>query len=339
MSTFNVRLYEPGDEEPILDLFNSVFAEGNPAYVPRPMDVWQHIYGDNPAGQEILVATDADGDIIANYSAIPAFAAVKGQRLRAGQAVDTCVRKDWRGSLRKNSVFVTIAKEYCRVFGEDNEAYTNEYLWGLPNEQAFPVGTRIVGYKPVHVPMPKLTREADPAWRDELLAAGEGVELRESDGTDLDAIADLFQRRVDAVPLGLWKSAEHLAWRYRDWPERPYRATSAWRGGEMVGALVYRLGWMGQHVLPLIDWIGPGSDRGAVAALLGNAATITLDAGGRLMEGWATPGSAHFTTLSELGMTRGDSPFSLCIMVYSEHFDLDWAKANWIVNMGDSDIY
>jgi len=339
VSDFSVRRYQDGDGPAILDLFNAVFAEGNPSYVPRTLEHWEHIYLNNPAGHEILVATDTDGAIIANYSAIPAFCAVKGQRLRSAQAVDTCVARAWRGSLRKNSVFVTIARDYCEIFGQTNADYTNEYMWGLPNEQAFPVGTRIIGYRPVHVPMPKLSRELDQAWLDGLAQEGRGVELRESDGSDLGAMAELFERHLDQLPLGIWKDEAYLTWRFRDWPGRPYRAVSAWRGGQMLGALIYRLGWMGQPLAALVDWIGPGGDREAVAALLGHVAGETLAAGGLRVEGWATPRAPHFATLSGLGLTRSDSPFSLCIMIYSDHFDLEWAQDNWIVTMGDSDIY
>lgn len=339
MSTFTVRRYEPGDEQAILALFNGVFAEGNPGYVPRSMDTWRHIYLHNPAGHEILVAVDESGRIVGNYSAIPAFCNVRGERRRSAQAVDTCVDKAWRGSLRKNSVFVTIARRYCEIFGETNEAYTNEYMWGLPNEQAFPVGTRIVGYRPVHCPLPKRVRDADAAWVDDLFRRADGITLVESDGADLDQLAALFEQHLDQVPLGVWKSAEYLAWRYRDWPERPYHAVKAVRGDELVGALVYRLGWMGQPLVPLVDWIGSGGDEAAVAGLLGHVARAALDAGGRRLETWVTPASGHHATLSRLGMTEEPSPFNLCIMVYSDLFDFEWARDHWVVTMGDSDIY
>ena len=339
MSEFHVRRFEPGDEQGILDLFNSVFSEGNPAFEPRPLDVWSHIYLDNPAGHEILVATDADDKIIANYSAIPAFANVKGMKLRSAQAVDSCVAPAFRGSLRKNSVFVTIARTYCEMFGAAEEGQTNEYMWGLPNEKAFPVGTRIIGYKPVHCPMPRLYREPDEAWLESLRDVGAGIELRVSDGTDLGEMAALFERTVDENPLGVWKDEAYLTWRYMNWPTRPYRAVSAWRDDQMVGALVYRLGWMGQPLAPLVDWFGSGGDRAAIAAMTAHVAAETLAAGGKRLETWVTPGMSHHDTLLDLGLAREDSPFNLCIMVYSEHFDLEWAKANWAVTMGDSDIY
>lgn len=339
MSNFSVRRYQPGDEQAILDLFNGVFAENNPNYVPRSLEHWRHIYLANPAGQEILVATDDKGEIIANYSAIPAHCSVDGVRLRSAQAVDTCVRKDWRGSLRKNSVFVTIARDYCEIFGQTNADYTNEYMWGLPNEQAFGVGTRIVGYQPVHCPMPRLFREADEAWVSGLEQAGAGVQVLASDGTDLAELSDLYARHTDQVPLGLWKDEAYLAWRYRDWPGNPYRAIKACRDGQLQAALIYRLGWMGQALVPLVDWIGRGDDRALLAALLAHVGRETLAAGGRRMETWVTPGARQWAPLQALGLTPEHSPFNLCIMVYSDRFDHARAVSSWVVTMGDSDIY
>lgn len=339
MSDFRVRTYEPGDEGPILDLFNRVFAEGNPAFVPRSAEHWRHVYLDNPAGHQILVAEDARGEIVANYSAIPAWALVRGERRLCAQAVDTCVDRAWRGSLRKGSVFVTIAKEYCRRWGELRAPGSNDYMWGLPNEQAFPVGTRIVGYRPVHCPLPGLLREVDPAWCDELAAAASGVEVVAAEEGRMADLVRLAAAQVDAREIALEKSATYLAWRYRDWPGRPYRAALATRRGEPVGALVYRLGWMGQPLLPLVDWFVPGDEPAVLAALLAHAARITLDAGGQRVETWVRPRSARFAALAALGLQRKDSPFNLCIMVYSERFDLPWAGQHWSVTMGDSDIY
>lgn len=341
MSSFDVRLFEPGDEQAILDLFNRVFAEGNPAYVPREMSVWKHIYLDNPAGHEILVATDEAGAIIANYSAIPAHCAVKGQRLRCAQAVDTCVDAAWRGSLRRNSVFVTIARRYVELFGTEHDVYTNEYMYGLPNEKAFPVGTRIIGYKPVHVPLMRQFTEFEETWIGELAARAEGVEVVESDGSDADlaALEQLFLDNLHATPMTTWKDAAHLAWRYRDWPGVDYRCLIARRDGKPEAALIFRLGWMGQPLVPLVDWIGRGDDRALVAGLLAAVAGITIQAGGRRLETWTTPPMPQRDLLLALGMQEEPSPFRLCIMDFSEHFDFEWAREHWMLTMGDSDIY
>lgn len=339
MSSFTVRPYEPGDEEGILRLFNEVFSEGNPGFEPRTLDTWEHIYSRNPYERQVLVATDADGAIIANYSAIPVEMSVNGERRPSSQPVDTCVHKDWRGSLRKNSVFVTIAREFVREFCTTGAEFYNEIMWGLPNEKAFPVGTRIIGYQPVHCPMPRQVGAASPEWIDALVARAEGVSVEPAGAESLAEIAALFEACVDEAPLGTWRSEEYLAWRYRDWPGVDYQALLARRDGELVGALIYRLGWFGQPIVPLVDWIGRGGDVAATAALLAEVSRITVEAGGSRLETWTTPNMARNASLLDLGLAQEASPFNLCIMVFSATFDLDWAKRHWVFCMGDSDIY
>jgi hypothetical protein len=43
--------------------------------------------------------------------------------------------------------------------------------------------------------------------------------------------------------------------------------------------------------------------------------------------------------LTELGFDHEDSRFNLCIRIFTEAFDVPYAKENWYLNMGDSDIY
>ncbi len=344
MSAFDVRPYEAGDEEGIVDLFNRVFSEGNPGFERRTVADWSAIYVDNPAGLQTFVATDDDGRIIGNYSSIPAHCHAKGRRLMSTQAVDTCVEKAYRGRLSKRSVFVTLATEFIGYYSTPGRQPFDQYMWGLPNEQAFPVGTRIIGYKPVHCPLPVHEVTVSGAWREQLAARAGSYDLADEGAGSADPLAELealFLRHLDPDGLGLWKDAEYLAWRYRPRQGTGYRSILARRNGELVGAVVYRLGWMGQHVVPLVDWFGPGDDEGLLAALLGGVGDVVLEAGGEgfPLQTWATPAMAHLGTLSRLGFESQDSPFNLCIMTFGDGLDPEWAGRRWAVTMGDSDIY
>ncbi len=342
MSRFSVRPYEPGDEHGIVALFNRVFAEGNPAFVPRTLEAWRSIYLGNPAGLRVFVGLDADGSIVANYSGIPAVAVVRGERRTCTQAVDSCVDRAWRGSLRKQSLFVTIANEFIRHYTTDGREPFDDFMYGLPNEQAFPVGTRIIGYQPVHVPLHALVRELPPdapAWIDALRAQAGDVSVAEGSAADLVDAAALFEAHLAEVPLGLWRDRAYLAWRYRPRDDVQYRALLARRGGRLCGVLVLRLGWMGQPIVPLVDWIGPGADRDALAALLAAAARLALDAGGRRLETWITPAARHHATLLALGLASEPTRFNLCIMTFGPRCTLEWARSSWFFTMGDSDIF
>jgi hypothetical protein len=340
MSQFTVRPYEPGDEEGLLALFNRVFAEGNPAFVPRTMATWRRLYADNPAGVQIFVGLDADRRIVANYSSQPSAAVVRGRRRLCTQAVDSCVDRAWRGSLRKQSLFVTIANEFIRHYSTAGRAPFDDYMYGFPNEQAFPVGTRIIGYKPVHVPLPVLVREPDEAWLASLQREADGVRVEEVAAQGPGPLPALFEAQMADWPLGIWRDEAWLRWRYGPRPDGlSYGALLARRGGRAVAAVVYRLGWMGQPVVPLVDWIGSGRDRGALAALLAEVGRRARAAGGTRLLTWATPPMPHAATLAALGLAAEPSPFNLCIMTFAPECELEWAKAHWCLTMGDSDIY
>lgn len=339
MSGFTVRPYEPGDEEGILRLFNTSFSEGNPGFVPRTLETWRHIYARNPAGQQVFVALDAERNVIANYSGIPASLDVRGQRRWCTQSVDTCVHRAWRGSLRKNSVFVTIAKAFIQEYSAPEGPRPCDIMWGLPNQKAFPVGTRIIGYQPVHCPMPSQVAVLESAWIEGLAAHAEGVEVSEGGLDAYEQLGGLFERTRDEVELGVWRDAQYLGWRYRDWPGSPYGTMLARRNGELVGGCVFRRGWMDQPIVPIVEWFGRGGDRSAVAGLLATIARKAQGLGGRRLETWVTPSMTIQSSLRALGLVEEPTPFNLCIMVFSPSFDLEWAKAHWFVTMGDSDLY
>jgi hypothetical protein len=343
MSSFTVRPFEPGDEEGLLALFNRVFAEGNPGFVPRTLETWRRIYAQNPFGTQIFVGLDAERRIVANYSSQPAPAAVRGRRRLCTQAVDSSVDRAWRGSLRKQSLFVTIATEFIRHFSTPGREPFDDYMYGFPNEQAFPIGTRIIGYKPVHVPLPVLVREPDEAWIAGLqreAAADKALRVEEVAAAGPSPLPALFERHVGDWPLGIWRDAPWFAWRFAPRPDGvSYGALLARRGSEAVAAVVFRLGWMGQPIVPLVDWIGSGRDRAALAALLAELARRARALGGTQLQTWVTPNMPHAATLAALGMRSQPSPFNLCIMTFAPELELEWAKANWYLTMADSDIY
>ncbi|MBU0754142.1 MAG: GNAT family N-acetyltransferase, partial [Planctomycetes bacterium] len=71
MKNWTVRPYEPGDEEGILKLFNTVFSEVNPKFEHRTMEEWYWQFRDSPLGNQTTVAVAEDGEVIGQYTSIP----------------------------------------------------------------------------------------------------------------------------------------------------------------------------------------------------------------------------------------------------------------------------
>ncbi len=345
MSSWSIRPFEPGDEEACLALFNRVFAADNPDFTPRDLDTWRHTYERNPCGHKTLVGVDADGGIVANYSSCP----VKIQVQRPGgleervacQVVDSCVDMAYRRSLRKNSLFITIANEYQRVFCDPTQPGGNDYIYGLPNENHYPLGTRLLGYTPVHCPLPRQYREFDARWSGELQARAGDVVAEDAPWTELPLVAEIAARHAAAMPLGNVRDLPYLEWRYRDWPGRPYGLIVARRGGEPVGAVFYRVGvpWEKKPVAVVLDWIGPGDDEQVVAALLARVAANAWEREHPRVETWVTPAMPHVATLRSLGLGQENTQFNLCMVLFSRDYDIPWVKQHWWLTAGDTDIY
>ncbi len=335
-----VRPYEPGDEEGILDLFYEVFREDNPDMPRRPLALWRQLFADNPAGLQCFVAEDEAGKIIANYASMPAFCSVEGERRLCTQIVDTAVDRAWRRSLRKKSVFVVVGREFLSYWCVPGEQPYNEYIYGLPNERAYKAGTRILGYKPVLTPMPTRVLVFDDARLAALGTHARDVEVEEFDVGQPEVAAALFESHLDEVPLGTWRDAAYLRWRYRERAGVVYRGLLARRGGQPVMAAWFRLGWADKSITPVVDWVGPGGDTEAVAALLGAAARITAaERGWNRVETWVMPQTTYWDSLDVLELGEEPSNFNLCIIDSMLDHDFEWARTHWFFTMGDSDIF
>ena len=201
---FTVRPFRAGDEPAILALFNDVFRVGNPDFVPRTLAQWNWAFARNPEGHHTFVAESA-GRLVGTYTAIPArWRFPEGVHLGA-QAVDTVVAPEFRRSLRKNGLFLTLAERWFDHYGRKER---DRIVYGFPNPQAFRIGTTKVGYLPVHCPVPELALPLHAArgWEPE----GIHVEEIERFGGEVDALdaALAAGRGISAV-----RDARYLNWR------------------------------------------------------------------------------------------------------------------------------
>ncbi|MBI4881596.1 MAG: GNAT family N-acetyltransferase [Planctomycetes bacterium] len=336
-SDWSVRPYRPGDEHGILRLFNEVFTEADPLFRPRQLSHWNWQFRDNPLSHHTYVAEDGGGRVVGTYTAIPGTWLLDGAPLQGSQAVDTCVAREHRQSLKKEGLFLTLARRWFDDFGTPEK---DRVVYGLPNPVAFRIGTRRLDYRPVHTPVRAFNRNFQQDWIDHLGRIGAGaVDVREVQ-TFAPAVHDLFEHHGARSGLVQRRDVRYLTWRYLECPTVRYRVLEARaRDGELRGVLVLRIGWLGRPLAPLVDWIVPGEDREALAGLARAAAELARAAGVTCLETWVPPWSAHARTLQEIGFAADDSTFNLCIRVFGPSFDENWAKEHWFFTMGDSDIY
>lgn len=334
---FSVRDYREGDEHGILALFNRVFATGNPDFVPRPLRHWRWAFPGNPEGHATMVA-ESDGAIVGTFTALPGRFRFDDGVFRLGQAVDTVIAPEFRGSLRKNGVYLTLSYAWYERFGRRDAI---RMLYGFPNPQAFRVGTKFGGYEPVRCPVleSELPLAAAARWPEGDIE----VEEVERFGAELDRFDAAL---APAMGIAAVRDARAWNWRYAACPTTRYRLLRAHGPrGELRGFLVHGLSWHGfrKEIVPIVDFVIAPGDLAAWRALLRDAARAgAAFAGARLstLLAWAPPDHRHFADLAALGFASRDSIFNLCIRRF-EGSDCppELARTRLYVNMGDSDIY
>lgn len=337
----HIRPYRTGDEVGILTLFNEVFGENNPTFTPRTSAHWNWQFRDNPHGHHTYVAEESGGRIVGHYTAIPGIWLEDGVAFTGSQAVDTCVAKEYRNTLKREGVFLTLAREWFARFGQP---HADRIVYGFPNPIAYRIGTKQLDYRPVHTPVVSLVRDFELAWVDYLGGMGaDSMEIEELEAIPKEAESLFDAMRSAPIPLRLVarRDAAYLKWRYLACPTFRYRllAARAKGSGELRGLLFLRTEWFDKPLAPLVDWIVRGDDQSAIAALARGAARLAAAAGKTRLETWAPPWSAHWKTLATIGFAPDASRFHLCIRVFGPSFDEHWAKEHWFFTMGDSDVY
>lgn len=335
--SWQVRPYRDGDERGILALFNAVFAEGNTTFAPRTPAHWRWQFRDNALGHHTFVA-ESGGRIVGNYTAIPGTWLHDGAPMLGAQAVDTCVDAEFRRVLKREGLFLTLARAWFDAHGRPDR---DRIVYGFPNPIAFRIGTRQLDYRPVHTPVEALVRDFQDDWVEYLSGMGAAeVDVAEV-GRFGPEIEGVFREMARDLRLVQERNSAYLAWRYAECPSYRYRlleararATGALRGG-----LVLRTEWHDRPLAPLVDWIVPGADVAAVAGLAQAAARLAAGAGQARLETWVPPWSEHAAALRRIGFAPDPSRFNLCIRVFGPQFDAEWAARHWFTTMGDSDVY
>lgn len=338
-----IRFYEPGDEEGILTLFNAVFAEGDPAHRPRPMAHWQWQFGTCPAGRQIVVAEELDTRrIVAQYACVPYLVSYLGRRGIAGQGVDVLVAAEYRRGLKRTGLFLRTAERYFATWGIPGR---NLYGYGFPNQKAFRIGVKRMGYLPVHAPLVTTFRNLFQHPDDATVEAADpgGFELRPLealDGALAAAVDQLWERLEPELPLAIVRDARYLRWRYLECPAAPYRLHGLFdAGGELRGLAALRPDWQGPPILALAELLVGGGDRAALGALLAGICREARASGQQRIELWIPPWHPHAEAVRAMGFDQESCYFNLCLKVYEPGLTEEWARSHWYFSIGDSDIF
>jgi hypothetical protein len=234
LSRFTVRTWRPGDEQPILDLFERSF------FHRRSIESWRWKFQRNPYGNErITLAFNSDGGLVGQYTGYPVPFVVDGRDVIAHQIGDTMtdvsVRNVGRGP---TSILARTTYDFYDTFCRGKVAFN--YGFNVGNIQKFcerfleivrvestPYRVRDLAAHPI-VPISR--------W--ERMTRGYRLELVTAPGGEYD---EFFKRVRGDYQFLVRRDRQYLQWRYFDCPDTTYFMVAIRKWHRLVGWIVYRI--------------------------------------------------------------------------------------------------
>ena len=324
-----LRPLERGDEEGLLAAWRRAFAVVDPGAARRTLEEWRWRFEGNPDGCQVMLALDGEGRVVAQFAASGALFELDGERLRAGQALDSFVDRAWRG-LGRSGAFVRTGLAFAERFGGEGQG-RSAFLWGLPAPAARRIGAARLGYGFVRSVL-QLAREPE-ALTLPAVGAREAREVAAFDGS-----YDAFFAAQARARGALWvRDARRLTWRYRARPGVDYRVAEVRAGGRLEGwAVVARGRFAEREATLLVDLLCQPEGR-ALAALTAWAAERARDEGLPLVA-LLPDTSREFLALQEIGLRVEPTPYTLVARSWRRALDVADLRAKLWITLGDTDL-
>lgn len=324
-----IRPYRSGDETVILNLFQRVFG------VTRSLEHWRWKFLDNPAGLYVRVAETPSGELIGHYGTLPVLMKWGDRNLILTQIIDVMVEPGVRRGLKRPGLFAMLSECSIASIGSPGRASGG---YGFPTPEHLRIGRRVSGYIGLH-PVQTLVKDLNSgrekgeqrAW---LLVADELLRFE----SELDS---LWRRCRQELEVGIIRDARYMNWRYVECPDVTYRLLAVRRrlSGSLEGIAVLRLGWGGQPIACLVDWLVPAGAVGVAKMLLDYCENVARDAGMTHLQAWFPPYAWPHHLLFNDDYRPAPTIYHFIALSTSPEVSIEWAKERWYYTMGDSDIY
>lgn len=329
-----IRPYQPGDEQRILDTFNLVFRQQCGAgFVDRTMDEWAWQFLRNPAGHRIMLALAGDGTVAAQFAGVPMVADTPWGPQRFVHCVDSMTHPAWRQGLPME-LFTRTGRRFgaqCLQIGE-------ALCYGYPVELAFRIGQQFLRYESMRG-IDYLIR--DVATAPPALPPGLHVERVAALPEQVAALWAVVRAEKSCL---VRRDARYLQWRYLDHPRASdYELWTVRRGEQLVGSMV----WRGRvDLVPgaaaIVDWLVPEGDAAAASALLAVAAQRQQQIGRPRLLFVVPPWSVEWRTCLQHGFAVVPSatwlPRRLVHDVHLPALTPEFLAEAWWYTLGDSDL-
>ncbi len=344
------RPYRDGDEEGINDLFNRVFGKN------RTIEQWRWKYIENPAvgdPSQWIMLLDRGGEIVGHYASMPVDMICGGEVVKACQPVDTMIDPGAK-------VGIKMLRDMFRE-GVALAAQEARFGFGFPNEVAYKVGKKLLGYKDlgrmeqfwrrlslkgaVKRRMPRLpgslvnsAHRLSKAFYSATLSTG-GHTIEEAGGfgeATLPALDRLWDEVKETLRISAIRNGRYLHWRYSD---RGYIILTARDGEDVTGYVVLKMSDSGEEKVGfVIDFL---SKEETAEFLLKSALRYFVERDAEFCLCAVVPGSPMAPYLEEAGF-EGGKGFDSFPIVYvgrssEEENDFQMNLSNWHLTYGDTD--
>lgn len=324
---WNVRAYRPGDESGILDLFKRVFGH------ERSIRHWRWKFLDNPAGQQISVATDKHGRIIGQFAGLPVVASTPNKTLLLTQGVDHMVDEH----KRREGIYEAMARHFFETYLTPGGTVA---WYAFPVRGGFEIERRAFRCSLLHE-APILAWnlfKPDDSRLSPRLTSRISIDHLERAGQSID---ELWNRCRSELRLASVRDARYLNWRYTDSPDTKYTMLLATDSttGRTAGLAVIRFGWSDQPVASIVDWLVPVNDLEASSLLLARCHELARNMGLTAVQASFPDYAPQYEFLVSLGYRAQRPRFVVSVRCAEDSEKAQILREGWYYTMGDTDMY
>lgn len=317
------------DDDELLRLHNSAFgSQSSRAW-------WRWRFREVPRSRvDMLGAFRPDGRCVGMYTGVRVPLHVRGHSAiedwRALRLSDVCVEEGVRGGLRRGRLALELTKRYFATYCED----AANVVYGFPIESLRRV---VLRFTRSQVLCDVVYLVHDLHHRPQ---APSDVHVRsvERYGPETDALWDTERSRLGAAIV---RDAIYLNWRYAEHPvdyellEARCRSTNRLRGIAVV-----RQGGVDPSVACLTEWLVPGDDPPAEAALIRHALDYARARQRNGLIAWFSTAGEHFSRFQTAhGFFARSGMHQELVLDPHNSLGRDWLHQHWYQTLGDIDSY
>jgi hypothetical protein len=315
-----IRNYNKGDEQHILDLFELVFRK------PMLPDYWQWRFANNPTGK-IMIKLMWDSEVlVGHYAVSPVFLLVDGEKTLTALSMTTMTHPDYAGK----GIFSELAETL----------YTDEYkknelaaIWGFPNTNSHYAFIKNLGWQDLEQ-IPSFSLDAQKLTD----SAATGFNVADSfNANHYNAFLEVCSNYCIKAD----RSPEYLNWRYIQNPSNKYvifEYPEAQKSYYTIAKIFPSFSTPDQYEIDLLEIMFP-ADVKMLNALLNSIKKHFSNYPLLKINCWLPVADKKHILLEKLGFIN-ELPITYSgVRLMDARYKSITQAQNWFYCMGDSDIY